>query len=105
MRARPSASQARGIDVVELGGDDQAVHDRGPLAAAIRAREQPRLAAESNAAQGALGGVVRQPDPAVLEAAHEGIPPLSHVVHRLADLGMATALAAVLARPRLSPGA
>ena len=31
------------IDVVHLGGDDQAVHHRGTLAAAIRAAEQPRL--------------------------------------------------------------
>jgi hypothetical protein len=28
-----------GIDVVHLGGDDQAVHERRPLAAAIRAGE------------------------------------------------------------------
>ena len=47
-----------GIDVVELGGDDQAVDDGGTLAAAIGAGEQPRLAAEGDAAQGSLGGVV-----------------------------------------------
>ena len=47
------------IDVVQLGGDDQAVHGGGTLAAAIGAGEQPRLPAESNAAQGPFGGIVR----------------------------------------------
>ena len=30
-----------GIDIVHLGGDDQAVHGSGALPAAIRARKQP----------------------------------------------------------------
>ena len=29
------------VDIVHLGRDDQAVHDRGPLAATVGAREQP----------------------------------------------------------------
>ncbi|GGE22846.1 hypothetical protein GCM10011529_31810 [Polymorphobacter glacialis] len=29
-----------GVDVVELGGDDQRVHESGALAAAVRAAEQ-----------------------------------------------------------------
>lgn len=32
------------IDIVELGGADEGLHDRGALTAAIRAAEQPRLA-------------------------------------------------------------
>ena len=48
------------IDVVHLGGDDQGVHDRGPVAAAIGAGEQPGLPPERDAAQGPLGGVVGQ---------------------------------------------
>ena len=31
------------IDIVELGGADEVLHDRGALTAAIRAAEQPRL--------------------------------------------------------------
>ena len=41
MRARTSASQALGVDVVELGRADQGVHHSRPLAAAIGAREEP----------------------------------------------------------------
>ena len=55
------------IDVVELGGDDQAVEDGGAPAAAIGAAEQPGLAAERYAAQGVLGGVVGEADPSVVE--------------------------------------
>ena len=65
------------IDVVELGRVDQRVHDRGALAAAIGAGEQPGLAAEGNAAQRSLGGVVGQADAAVVEEAGEGVQRLS----------------------------
>jgi hypothetical protein len=56
-----------GIDVVELGRVNQREYDRGTLAAAVGPREQPRLAAESNPAQLALGRIVAQADAAVLE--------------------------------------
>ena len=36
------------IDIVHLGGDDQAVHHRGALPAAIGAGEEPRFSAQSN---------------------------------------------------------
>ena len=64
------------IDVVELGGLDQRVDRRGALAAAIGAGEQPVLAAQGDAAQRALGGVVGQADAAVIEEAGEGGPAL-----------------------------
>jgi hypothetical protein len=54
-----------GIDIVEFGGVDQREHDRGALAAAIGAGEQPGLAAQRNPAQLALGRVVTQADAAV----------------------------------------
>lgn len=43
------------VDVVELGGLDQRVDDGSALATAIGAAEQPRLAAQRDAAQRALG--------------------------------------------------
>lgn len=52
------------IDAVELGGDDQTVHESGPVAALIRTGEEPRLAAESNTARPAFGGVAREADAA-----------------------------------------
>jgi hypothetical protein len=36
------------INIVHFGGNDEAVHHRGPLAATIGAAEQPRLPTQSN---------------------------------------------------------
>src|SRR5437588_3977466 len=60
-----------GIDVVEPSRLNQRQHDRGPLAATIGAGEQPRLSAEGNPAQLALGRIVAQADAAVVEEARE----------------------------------
>ena len=46
------------INIVHLGGNDQAVHHRGPLAAAIRTAEQPRLPTQSDAAYITLSRIV-----------------------------------------------
>ncbi len=46
------------IEVVEPGGLNEREHDRGALAAAIGAGEQPRLSAKGNPAQLALGRIV-----------------------------------------------
>ncbi len=93
-----------GIDVVQLGRDDEAVEDGGALAAAIGAGEQPGLSSQSQAAQRPLGSVVRQADPAVVEEAGEGVPTLQHVIHGDRDVGMARQLAAFLAHPRFKCG-
>jgi len=89
MRASTSASQGLGVDVVELGGDDQAVDDGGALAAAVRTGEQPRLAAERDAAQRPLGGIVGEADPAVVQKGGEGGPAGQHVIEGFGDVGMA----------------
>ena len=47
------------IDVVHLGGDNRREHGCRPLAAAIRAGEQPRLPAQSDPTQRAFGGIVK----------------------------------------------
>ena len=62
------------IDVVQLGRGDQAVQDRGALAAAIGASEQPRLPPQGDAAQGALPSVT-------LEIWDVWADPLGHVNH------------------------
>ena len=77
------------VDAVELGRLDQGKHCRGALAAAIRAGEQPRLAADCDAAQCPLGGIVGEADAAVVQEAGEGWPALQHVVDCLGDFGMA----------------
>ena len=73
------------IDVVELGRTDQPVHDRGPLAATIRAAEQPCLTAEGHPSQAALSGVAARTDPPIVEQAREGRPALEHAVHGPGD--------------------
>ena len=77
------------IDVVELRGADERVHDSGPHAPAVGAGEEPRFASETDAAQRPLGGVVGEADAAVVEEAREAAPALEHVIHRLGDGGMA----------------
>lgn len=67
------------IDIIELGGLDQRVDDGGTLPAAVGTAEQPRLAAERDAAERALGGIVRQADAAVVEEPRERVPALQYV--------------------------
>jgi hypothetical protein len=51
-----------------------AVHSKETLGTTIGAGEQPRLAAQAEAAQGAFGGVVGEADPPVVQQARESIP-------------------------------
>ncbi len=87
------------IDLVQLGGDDQGIYRRGSLAAAVRAREQPSLAAEGYATQRSLCGVVGQADPSVIEEPAERWPTLEHVVDRLRHVRVPRHLAACTAHP------
>src|SRR5664280_587200 len=93
-----------GIDVVHLGGDDQAIHDRGSLATAIRAAEQPRLPTQSDSAHAALGSIIGKADSAIVEEAREHGPALEHVVHGLGDIVATRQLGALFAHPGLQIG-
>jgi hypothetical protein len=92
------------IDVVEPCCLDQCVHHGRSFAAAIRAGEQPRLAAERDAAQCPLGGIVGKADAAVVEKARERVPALEHVVHRLAHITVTGELASLRLHPNLEIG-
>ena len=46
-----------GVDVVELGGADERIHHRRPLAAETGAREQPGFASETERLERPLGGI------------------------------------------------
>src|ERR1700693_6111381 len=70
------------IDLTELGSLNQRQHDRGALAAAVGASEQPTLPAKGNPAQLALGCIVAQADAAILEEAREDIDALEHSAAR-----------------------
>jgi len=69
------------VYVVHLGADDQAVHHRGALSAPIGPGEEPGLATKGDAAQAALGGVVREADASIIEEPGKYRPALQHVVH------------------------
>ena len=74
------------VDIVHLGRDDQAVHHRRALPATIRAAEQPRLPAEGDAPQRALGRVVRDANSAIVEEPGERRPAPQHVVDGAGDV-------------------
>ena len=64
------------INIVHLGRDDQAVHDRGSLAATIGAAEQPGFSPQGDTAHAALSGVVGQADAAIVQEAGKRAPTL-----------------------------
>ena len=72
-----------GIDAIHLGRDNETVHGSCPMAAPIRPAEQPGFSAESNTAQSAFGGIVREADTPIFEEQGEGGPALENVVDRL----------------------
>ena len=83
MRGDPSKDVGKPglrVDVVHLRRYDQAVHGGGSLSTAVRAAEHPRFSSQSNAAQGALGRVVRQAHPPVVQEQREGGPTLEDVI-------------------------
>src|SRR5918995_3055832 len=53
------------VDAVQLRGFDQRVHGGRAFATAIRAGEGPVVAIDRDPAQGSLGGVVGDADPAI----------------------------------------
>jgi hypothetical protein len=54
-------------DVVQFGSDDQTVHRRGSLSAAIGTREQARFSAQGNPTQCSFSRIVAQADVTVVE--------------------------------------
>lgn len=76
---------------------DPDVQQRSPLAAAIGAGEESGLAAQSQATQRPLGGVVGETDAAVLEEAGERGPAFEHLVHGAGQLAVARQAAPLFA--------
>jgi hypothetical protein len=87
------------VDGVELGAFDQRVHGGGASATGIGAGEQPVLAANRDATQGALGSVVVEGKPAIVKAAGQCGPARPHVAEGAGELGFAGELARGRVRP------
>ena len=77
------------VDAVELGGLDEGVHGCSPSTASIGTGEEVVLAANPDAAQRPLGGIVVERQAAVIEAADECGPARSHVAEGGGELGLA----------------
>ncbi len=88
-----------GVDVVELGGDHQAVHERGALAAAVTAGEHPCPPPQSHTAQRSFSGIVGQAETAIRQKPGEPVPSGQHIIQRLGHGGMAGHCRALLAHP------
>ena len=58
-----------GIDAAQFGGFEEGIEDRGDLGAPLGLRAVVVLAADDDASQGPLGGVVVERDPRILEEA------------------------------------
>ena len=92
-----------GVDVVEFGGSNQCVHRRGALTTTLGAYEEPGLPAESHAAQGALGGIVCEANPSIVDEPREAGPMFrgKEIVDGLGHLGMFRQKGALAAQPLL----
>src|SRR3546814_3132864 len=82
-------------------GLDEGVDGRCLSATGVGSGEGPVATADGDAAQGALGGVVGQADPAIVEEAGERRPALEHVVDGVGRGRLRGQRAAVLAEPGL----
>src|SRR5262249_21273204 len=76
------------IDVVELGGFGQRVDGGGTTAAVVRPGEGPVVAANGDAAQNALGSVIRHAQAAVLDEGGACGPVPETVVDRLGGIAL-----------------
>ncbi len=69
-----------GIGTVELRRLDQRIHNGRAVAALVRTAEGPIAPADSDAANGTLGGIVRQADAAIIEEARKCLPMVEGVI-------------------------
>ena len=92
------------IDVIELGRHDQRGHGGSPIGATFGAGEEPGFSAKCKPSKGALGRIVREADPAIVDEADKPIPAPEYVVDRLGDRGRARQAGALLTQPCLQGG-
>ncbi len=74
------------VDVVETVGRDDGEHDDGSIGPTLGTGENPVSPPECNSSQRALGRIVRETNPAVLEEAGKSLPAFQHEVDPLDHL-------------------
>ncbi len=87
------------IDVVKLRGFDEGVDRSRAFATGVGTGEGPFVASDRDTAQRALGGIVREAEPAVVEEARERGPSIERVGDRLGEIGLGGELRALLGEP------
>gem|GEM_PF-3311952 len=75
------------VDVVETASRYDGEHDGGSIGPTLGTGEGPVAAPERNSSQRALGGIVRETNPAIFQEPGKPIPALQHVIDRLDHLG------------------
>ena len=102
------------IDAIHLRRDNETVHGRGALPAAIGSAEQPRFSSQRDAAQPSFRSIVGQAHASVLKEQRERGPTLEHVIDGFdqimpagepGELRAHIGLEIVDQRPRLACGA
>ena len=88
------------VEAAELRRFDQRNKSRCPAAAGVGAGEQVIFAADRDAAQGPLGGIVVEGEPAVIEASQQRLPARPHIAERLGQFGFAGRASAGWSSPR-----
>ena len=86
------------IEVVHLGGDNEATQGSGSLIAAVRPAEHPRFASQRDAAQRPLGGIVRQAHAPIVEEQRECGPAFQYLVDGLGEIVATRELGSLLAQ-------
>ena len=104
MRARTSASQAKGSTSLSLAVLISVAMAAARSRPSIGAGEEPCLATKGKSSQGPLRRIVREADPAIVEEADEALPASQHVVDRLSDGGRARQALAFPMEPGLQVG-
>src|SRR6266853_490363 len=89
------------IDVVELGGLDQRIDGSGTATAFVGSGERPVVAADRNAAQRPLGGIIGHAEATIVQEPGECSPAIEAVLDRFGGLVTRGELAALLAQPSL----
>src|SRR5205085_10667316 len=74
------------VDAIHLGRDDQTIHGRRALSAAVRPTEQPGLSPEGYASQPSFGGVVGEAYAPIFEEEGEACPPFENVIERFGQV-------------------
>jgi hypothetical protein len=92
--SEPSA----GINIVEFACLEDRIHGRGAAPTFVAAGERPVFSSSCDGADRSFRRVVGETDTSIVKETGEGGPSLQHVIHGLADFGLARRLPSLFAQ-------